>query len=350
MIIDKKLLYVNKDNQYNQESSSDTNLFRYSLQALIESNDIIIKKLTEEAYVTEAWGDGTRKVFNFYGILDAIIGAFVNIIEKLIGKFLSLLVYLAGQGKAFDIEARAFGSKIQNYHRSFTLDNIYKFTNLEPDVFPDSGLANHFSDSLNTFIIGFNNAIEGSSNSNNVMDRIEDVSVSMRDKLNSFRCYLLDIPDSGDIMSDEIFGQYCFTTFRDNMDRPYNTATFNGPTVFEKVYKPYLENKKLQAQTKRKSREIQDACRNAKKKLQKFTPDISKFTSEDSANIMKVYNDIQRNICTLFDYECKDVVTLFGAKLQAYKDCYVQSRRIIMKCMQEIVENKPFENKREGEW
>ena len=103
MIIDKKLLYINNDpRSYNQESSTDVNLFKYSLEALIESNEIIINKLKEEAYITEG------KIFDFYGILKSIIGAFVNIIQKIVGKFLSLFVFLAGQGKAFDLEAKAY--------------------------------------------------------------------------------------------------------------------------------------------------------------------------------------------------------------------------------------------------
>lgn len=350
MIIDKKLLYVDNKRDYNHESS-DTNIFRYSLKALIESNDIIIKKLQEEAYITEGLfgGGGEKKVFNFFGVIDAIIGAFINIIEKIVGKFLMILVTLAGQGRAFDLEARAFAKKIENYRGGFKLNNIYVFSNLEPGAFPDAGLADYFSDSLNTFIEGFNNAIGSSATASVVNDRIEAVNVPLQEKLNQFRCHILDIKDNSEIMSDEIFGNECFKKFRSDSETP-KTEYFNGYQVYKDYYLPYIENKKLQAETRKESKMVQNACKEAKNKLKKFTPDFSKFKDEDYASVVNMYNNVQRNVCTLFDYECKDVVTLYGAKLQAYKDSYVQSRRVIMKCMQEIAENAPFANKEKGEW
>lgn len=346
MIIDRSLLYINKNDNPIQESS---NLFEYSLNALIESNDIIINKLEEEAFVTEAWGDKRVKIFNLYGILDAIVGAFVNLIEKLIGRFLALLVTLAGQGRAFDLEARAFGPAIKEYRNGFLLSNVYKFTNLEAGKYPSTNLQHYFTDSLNKFITDFNSAVEGSSTASEAINKLKFTNeFDIENELNKFRSQLLEIPDSE--ISNEVFGQECFKIFRNKMDVPYDTYLFNGTEVYKNFYEPYFNNKKLQAEAKRDSRRIQNDCKVAKKELKRFTPNISKFYDQNYSDILNAYNNIQRNVCTLFDKECGDVVTLFGAKLQAYKDSYKQSQRVIMKCMQEIAKNRPFKNKQEGEW
>ena len=343
MIIDKKLLYINNDpRNYNQESSTDVNLFKYSLEALIESNEIIINKLKEETCITEG------KIFDFYGILKSIIGAFVNIIQKIVGKFLSLFVFLAGQGKAFDLESKAFADKIKNYYGEFRMDGIFRYTNLDDGTFPDSSLSSHFSDSLNKFIDNFNSAVDSSTIASEVAEKLGTTSPIEEAKSN-FRCYLLGINDNV-FISDEIFGRECFKVFRNGAERPYNNAIFDGKGVYKNIYLPYLDNKKLQSKAKKESKLIQDACREAKNKLKKFTPNISKFSSEEYTEVLNLFNNMQRNVCTLFDYECKDVITIYGAKLQAYKDSYKQSRRIIMKCMQEIAQKAPFGDKREGEW
>ena len=348
MIIDKSLLYINKDNVSSDNESS--NLFEYSLNALLDANNDIINRLNEEAFVTEVWGSKPVKIFNFYGILDTIIGAFINIIEKLIGRFISILVTLAGQGKAFDIEARAFANKIKNYRGEFVLRDIWKFTNLEAGKFPGMDLGNYFTDSMNKSIDAFNSIIEGSKSAGVAINKLELTDIDLQHDVDRFRKYLLDKSDKEYVISDEMFAEECFKIFRDGNTEPYSKATFDGPSTYKNFYIPYMENHKLQAQTKKDSKRIQDNCKSAKNKLKKFSPSISKYSDQEYADILNVYNNVQRNICKLFDYECRDVVTLYGAKLQAYKDSYVQSRRVIMKCMQEIAKNAPFANKEEGEW
>lgn len=348
MIIDKSLLYVKKDTI--SEINESSNLFEYSLNALLESNNDIIRRLQEEAYIEEAWGNKKVKVFNFYAIIDAIVGAFINIIEKLIGRFLAVLVTLAGQGKSFDIEARTFADRIKNYRGEFVLNDVWKFTNLEAGKFPATNLANHFSDSLNKHIDNFNSAVDNNKSASNIVLKLSDTDFDIQEEVSKFRYYLLGKGYNGDVISDEIYANECFKVFRDNNDKPYDDADFNGAGVYKNFYLPYIENKKLQAQTKKDSARIQNDCRTAKKSLQKFTPNIDKFSDEEYADILSMYNKVQRKVCMLFDYECRDVVTLYGAKLQAYKDSYKQQRRVIMKCMQEIAKNAPFANKPEGSW
>jgi hypothetical protein len=342
MVIDKNLLYINKDNVSSDNESS--NLFEYSLNALLESNNDIIKRLNEEAFVMEVWGAKPVKVFNFFGILDAIIGAFINLIQKLIGRFLSLLVTLAGQGYAFNIEARAFADKIKNFRGTFVLRDVWKFTNLEAGKFPGVDLTNHFSDSLNKYIEEFNDAVDSSKTAGAAVEKLNYSNINIREDVNVFRHRILAKSDSN-IISDEIFAQECFKVFRDNREIPYDRMNFNGSIVYSVYYTPYMENHKLQAQTKKDSKRIQDSCKAAKNKLKKFTPNISKYSEEEYSDILNAYNNVQRSICQLFDQECRDVVTLYGAKLQAYKDSYAQSKRVIMKCMQEIAKNAPFANK-----
>jgi hypothetical protein len=66
---------------------------------------------------------------------------------------------------------------------------------------------------------------------------------------------------------------------------------------------------------------------------------LTKYADREA--IFNVYNTVRRNVCTLFNLECKDVVVLYGSKLQAYRDSYVQARKVIMKCMQKIATKTP---------
>ena len=348
MIIDRSLLYVGNNSSV-QEASD--NLFEYSLECLIESNNDIISRLEKEAYVVEAWGDKRFKVFNFYGILDAIVGAFITLIEKLIGRFLALLVTLAGQGQSFNLEARAFKKSIEEYKGGFVLSDIYKFSNLESGKFPNMRLKNYFSDTLNKYISDFNDAVESSKDANTAVNKLKFTNeLDIQDAVNRFRYDILEKNYDSSIMSDEMFAKECFKVFRSDMELPVDRYYFKGPEVYNNFYKPYMDSHKLRAEAKRDSKRIQDNCKDAKKELKRFTPDISKYYDQDYSNILNAYNTIQRNVCILFDKECRDVVTLYGAKLQAYKDQYKQARRVIMKCMQEIAKEIPFRNKEEGEW
>lgn len=351
MILDKSLLYVNKD--INHESSTN-NLFQYSLEALIESNDIIIKKLEEEAYITELFGSKSAKVFDFYGIINAIIGAFVDIIKTLVGKFLGILTTLASQGKAFYLTAKAFESRIRTYTGSFVLEDIFIYSNIGADSkdtsYPGIDLGDNFTYYLDKYIDKFNRAVESSTIASNVILSLDTTDVDFQVEVSSFRRYLLGIKNSNELISDDRFNDECYKLFRSGESVPREHQTFKADEIYNYFYKPYMESNKIQSQTKKEAKKIQDDCKSAKNKLNKFTPNLDKFQEPDYSNILNVYNRVQRNVCTLFDYECRDVVTIYGAKLEACKESYVQARRIIKNCMVRIAEETPFRDRPRGMW
>jgi hypothetical protein len=322
-----------------------TNIFEYSLNTLLESNSIIINALQNDSYITEVFENQVKKVFNISVVFDSIIQAFVSAMEKIIDKFISMLVYLAGMGKAFDLECRAFKDDIANFSDSVAIENAYTFTNLKLGYFPDPSLKTYFSDSVNSLINNFNKAVESSTNANAVIKKIKSDDFSVEEKHAKFRIYLLNgrKSDYGDneFISNDRFATECFKIFRNGEESASSVINVYGRDVYNNYFIPYFEMGKLKAAARKECSVIQASCKDAKKQINKFNLPLDKFPQEDREAILNVYNTVRRNVCTLFNLECKDVVVLYGSKLQAYRDSYVQARKVIMKCMQKIATKTP---------
>ena len=334
MVINKKLLYVNESTNTNIVENSifsedEDNLFAYSLGRLLEGNKYIIEAVqgkTETEVLTEG--------FNFYGILSAIVNGFIRVIEELIGKFLAVLTKLAGMGASFNLELKGFEGAIKRFNGSFTMDDVYVYSNLYPST---NTIVNLFIDWVNEDSKWYKESLN-KNNGDAANDIFYEIINNANFNIERFKKELLSNRDStyiedytGDFASD------CFKYFRAGESHPIS-ITYTGSDLYTHLV-AYKHSKEYQNETRKSMKEVQKACKEAKRYIEEGFSNWyggGKWEGFD-AEIDKC----QRAIISRFDTHCKDTITFLSAKLQAYKESYIQDRRILMRGMQEIAKKAP---------
>ena len=64
--------------------------------------------------------------------------------------------------------------------------------------------------------------------------------------------------------------------------------------------------------------------------------DFSKFSDSEQQTLLQSLAEMQTTLCTIYEKKCKDIVTMYTNKLQAYKDFTIYSRSWLVKVMQQI--------------
>lgn len=340
MIIDKSLL-LTKPKHYT-ESTENFNIFEYSLATLVESNHTVIQALQNDSVITikeaETWGDKITKKFNFKGIIAAIIKAFLDTIQKIVDKIIDIFIELSSKGAAFYILLKTNKKKIEQGlkdNAQFNFDHVFKFTHLFDDMFPSASIKDVFSSSVNRRISMAETALkEGDRKAIEKLTSLnEDFDIN---KLkNTFRYRLLDTPE-GDTMSDSSYSDRCFRLYRDGLSSEPASITLTGLYIRENIYNPYFKYKDIKNRIKKEQALVEKEAKNAKAEADKFSPNISKFSNESQKEILKQLSIFQRNICTMVNEYCHDVVIMYGAKLQAYKDNHQQSKKILTDVIKQL--------------
>jgi hypothetical protein len=332
-----KALLMPTEKSYD-ESAVDFSIFSYSLSLMNEANLEIINSMESIGIITEASGD---KKYNFDGILQAIVDAICNVLKYILGKILSLLVKLGSYGKSFELEIRAFKEKLTTYHGYLRFEDYYEFTHIDDfENYPNDKIVNTLREDINNYIEKFKSLVNKNKTFAELQFNIANIKPDVDTDASVFRYELLGRKDSrySEPMSDEIFNNECFKLFRNGQDNPYETADLTAKHLMERVYEPYVKGGSNQRRIKSENERIQKDIKKAVKSIDKTAIDVSRFSISEQQTILQSYAQVQQAICELFNRKCKDVVTMYSAKLQAYKDFQVQSRRILTQAMAKVVQ------------
>ena len=332
MIINKNILFAGEETTHYEEASMlSTNFSHYALDLMIESNTELIKSLSESGISLNEFNG-----FNFEKVISDITQIFCDIIDDLVNKFSDTMGKIFNIDLTFNLTAKKNIPNIESYSGDIQIHDCYIFTNLEPDKFPDLELKNNFKTSINRYIDEFNKAVNATKSYNAIINDIALNNFDVQNTISKFRAKLLHIKDFTDPISDDVFNAECFKIFRNGMTST-GTVNMNGKGISKFIYEPYMNTNELIKNTKKEKNFIQDSCKSAQKEISSFSSAVSeKFTDYERNDVYQKMTDLQRNICDLFDKECRDVITLYGAKLQAYKDFRLQAKRIIVKAIDTI--------------
>lgn len=332
MIINKNILFAGEEvTHYEEASILSTNFSRYTLDLMIESNTELIKSLSESGIMLHEFAG-----FDFEKVMSDIVQIFCNMMDDLTDKFSEIMGKISTIDLTFDSLAKKIMPSIESYPGDIQIPDCYIFTNLEFDKFSDLELKNIFKNSANRYIDGFNKAVNATKSYNAIINDISVNDFDVQATISKFRAQLLHIKDFTDPISDDTFNAECFKTFRNGMTAA-GTVNMNGKGIAKFIYEPYMNTNELIKNTKKENKFIQDSCKSARKEISSFSSAVSeKFTDYERNDVYQKMTDLQRKICDLFDKECRDVITLYGAKLQAYKDFRLQAKRIIAKAIDTI--------------
>lgn len=338
MLMDKSLL-MPTEKIYN-ESAVDFNMINYSLSLLNDANLEIINSMESIGILTEA--DTGRKIFNFDGILQAIVDAICNVLKYILGKILAVLVKLGSYGKSFEIEIRAFKKKLSSYTGYVYLTNYVEYTHIDDfDHYPDSSVINALKDDINRYLDKFNGLVDKTKTFSQLQFEIANIKPDLDRDASVFRFELLGLRDQryGEPMSDEIYNNECFKLFRNKKEDAYETAQLSVKHM-NKIYDQYVNANKNIRQIKAENARIQKDIKKAKDSINNTALNVARFSISEQQTVLQSYTHLQQQVCELFSRKCKDIVTMYSAKLQAYKEFQIQSRRVLTLAMQKIVQTQ----------
>ena len=137
-------------------------------------------------------------------------------------------------------------------------------------------------------------------------------------------------------MSDELYSQKCFELFRNGQDKP-TKVTYTGNEVYEYIYLPYINQKKMIQSIKSDNTSVQKSIESAKNRIKSINIlNLSSYNDQEQQTLINTVQELQRNLCVYFEKSCKDIVIMYSAKLQAYKDCIVNAKSCLVKAIQEV--------------
>lgn len=335
MIMDKALL-MPTDKSYD-ESAVDFSIFSYSLSLMNEANLEIINSMESIGIITEASGD---KKYNFDGILQAIVDAICNVLKYILGKILSLLVKLGSYGKSFELEIRAFKEKLTTYHGYLRFDDYVNYTNISDfENYPGSNLIDLLKEDINNYIDKFRGLVEKKNSFSELQFAITNIKPDVDKDASVFRYELLGDKDNryAEGISDEVYNLECYKLFRGGKEDPYVDADISSKEM-SKIYDMYTKGNNNIKHIKAENARIQKDINRAKNTINRTPLNVSKFSISEQETILHSYTELQQQVCELFSRKCKDIVTMYSAKLQAYKEFQIQARRILTQAMQKLVQ------------
>ncbi len=330
MIIDKSLL---NQSQVHTESAIEFDMINYSLQIMRESMDNMNLLIIQEA-------EG-KKLFSIENILTSIVNGIVKVLKMILGKFLELLVKLASLGKSFELEIRGFKNKIEHYNGSITFEDAYKYTNIfgdDYDNYPSTKLIEYLVDDMNNTISKVRDTFDTSKNKSakEIKYKAFTLKSTAEKDIAVFRHKLLGLTNNNfDSMSDEIFNLNCFKLFRDNKEVP-GTITYKRKEIYEDIYLPYVNQKKSIDRIKKDNNRIQKDIEKSVTLIKDMNFDLSSLDLADQQTLYQTITEIQTSLCDTYQKKCKDIVTMYSAKLQAYKDFIVYAKPWLVKVMKQI--------------
>lgn len=321
MIIDKEVLNIKRENNVDY---TKIDLFEYTLEVAAVMNDDI-------SVFMEAMGSPKKKIFDFEGIINAIIDALINAIKKLFGKFLAFLAQLASMGASFEIELRAFKEKIKAFTGDVRLDfPYYEFTNLDESV-PGHDIYESIEDILQFYAAQYDTFISRGGFAVHSISEL-DSKIKPDYEQNKFRNRLFGRKNDFDTDCSD-YAVKLNTFFRNNNDTPINGVVLSGSRIYKDFYIPYVDAKGEIRKIKREQNNIEKEIRVIKQHINKNYFDLSKinqFSAEDQSTLTASVTSIQRKLCTAVDLMSQDLLMFFGQKLQAYKDFKAQCRKVLV--------------------
>jgi len=330
MIIEKSLL---SQNQVQTESVSEFDMMNYSLQIMRESMNNMNLLIIQEA-------EG-KKLFSIKNILSSIVNAIVKVLKNILGKFLELLVKLASMGKSFDLELKKFKDKIESYNGSITFEDAYKYTNIfgdSYDKYPSTKLIEYLVEDINNTISKLKDTFDTSKNKSvaEIKFKASNLKIDVNKDITAFRYKLLGLSSSIiEPMSDEIFNLNCFKLFRDNKETT-GSVTYKGKEIYNDIYLPYVNQNKSIDRIKKDNARIQKDIEKSVSVIKDMSFDLSSLDQADQQTLYQTITEIQTSLCDVYQRKCKDIVVMYSAKLQAYKDFVLYAKPWLVKVMKQI--------------
>lgn len=324
MIIDKSLLNISKESQ----SIDSFDIIQYSYNILSEASintDLLILKESDSIV-----NDFIEKIFT--GIVNGIIKALKAILSAIVGVLLKLL----SMGKSFELEIRIYKDKIKNYNGNISFQDSYKYTYIYGDDFdkyPDKKIINNMIDDINNIIDKINKSIQSSKHAIELNQELVNIHQEITQKT-SYRSQLLNSNEKE--ISDEIFNKKCFELFRNNSSVATNIS-YTGKEVYENIYLPYVEQKKMINKIKANNNDIQKELEKGTNQIKAIRiNNINAQSDQEYQTLINNLQELQRVLCTYFEKNCKDIITIYATKLQAYKDSIVAAKPCLVKAIQEV--------------
>ena len=329
MIIDKSLLHQSVVESNDNAIGFD--MMNYSLTIMRESMMNTKEMLLQESIITDK--------FSIENIMTSIVNAIIKVLKMILGKFLELLVKLASMGKSFELEVRAYKNKIKEFNGSIILNDSYKYTYIfgdEYEKFPDNKLADLMIDDINDTLSRINNICSSRKSFNEIRFKLASFKPDIDHDINVFRAKLIGkINNFGDPMSDEMYNKECFKLFRNGQDQP-SKVILTSKEIYDKIYIPYIDQRKNMDKIKKDNSRVQKNINSTISLVKKLDVDFSRFDDAQQQTLLQGITDLQTTLCTLYERKCKDIVTMYTAKLQAYKDFLIYARPWLVKAMQQI--------------
>ena len=326
MIIEKSLL-----NQTNKNNNFNFDFINYSLELIREN-----VSTTNLLIMQESIGIKNLSIEN---ILISIVNGIIKVLKMILGKFLELLIKIASMGKSFELEIRAYKKKIENYNGSIKFEDSYKYTNIygdEYENYPSPKLVELLIDDINDMISRVKDAYGSNKSFKEIQYKALSIKPDIDREIRVFRRKLLgETNNFAEEMSDEIFNLKCFKLFRNNQENP-GTVEYKGKEIYNKIYLPYIEQRKSIDRIKKDNARIQRDIERSKSLVKDLNFDFSKFSDSEQQTLLQSLAEMQTTLCTIYEKKCKDIVTMYTNKLQAYKDFTIYSRSWLVKVMQQI--------------
>lgn len=320
MIINREALNIKKENTIDY----NTDLFEYTLELTRTMNDDI-------CLFTEAVGNGEKKIFNFEGIINAILDALFSAIKKLFRKFLALLAQLASMGSSFEIELRAYKERIKAFTGNVRLDfPYYEYSNLGEDI-PGHDIYQGIHDILEFYAAKYSTFINQGGSAVSAISKLES-EINPAYEQNKFRNRLLGRKNDFETNCSD-FARLVSEYFKSGNDIPRENIVIDGSRVYHAFYEPYVDSKKEINKIKKEQNNVEREIKQVKSTINKNYFDMSKirqFAEADQSTLTQSIAAIQRKLCTSVDLMCQDLLLFYGQKLQAYKDFKAQCRKILV--------------------
>ena len=330
------------------ESSIEENFFISSLQFVTEmENDLlqykkdfyksILESNNDQVVITESFSDFTDKV-------KELIKRFLNFIKSLFERFVTMLHKI--------IKSEKYLKKNEKKLREFNDEDEFDYKGYNYSFKEGVPVFDHALAEFKTEFVGLNPADLGTDKKHN-----KDVlNAAYRDLKSALDGMYYDgirgkvIGRENDSIIKEDFHSELFETFRSGFSDK-ETILINGSEVI-KQYGLFDGSEKAINTTKkdrdRIDREYKEIEKFVEKMVTKNPNDVSgilKLTLgiDDASKDFQVDSDVMSTIDLFVKAKCNQIVEMqsihsiaFGAKLEAYKECYKQSKDVLYKALTKI--------------
>lgn len=349
MIVSHNDLYVSSNDSI--RLSEDTNLFSYSIECLIESDEQLRNMLID--VYNEAYGPRDilnnlkefNKKFDFIKIIKYIIDLFNKVITKLFKRFMYLLTEL----NYSDYTIKKYKKELQNYNQSIEINfEHYNYTNLDAPI-PNPDLFLRFREEYQDTLERLKEIGKTSENKDNFIRNINtykdsisaEISNGYYNKLRKEIVNTSGMIHDNDVVTVDNYATKLFACFRHCVTTPIDgKVTLSHDMIKESLHR-FLGSKDLIKKVENQKNKIQNVG-------DKVVSDLQKKSAKDflTSGGISIDYDVEFALDQLLKVKagqlsenCNIYVLAFSAKLDAIKEAIVIDKKILYKALENVIIN-----------